>query len=64
MRKHLVARAHITVSNKLTESEVTALASSTIDETSFGMLKRQESQGIPIVSSQRTFVFDIQDNPY
>jgi len=64
MGKHLLAKAHITKLNKLTESEVTELTSSTVDETALAILKRQGSRGITIVSSQRKIRFDIQLNPY
>jgi len=33
MRKHLVVKAHIAKLNELTETEVTALISMTVDET-------------------------------
>jgi len=60
MGKHLLAKMHIAKLNELTVSEVTELTSSTVDETAFAILKRQGSQGIPIVSSQRKFKFTIQ----
>jgi len=50
MGKHLLAKAHIAKLNKLTESEVTELTSSTVDETALAILKRQGSRGITIVS--------------
>jgi hypothetical protein len=53
MGKHLLAIAHIAKINKLTESEVTELTSSTVDETAFAILKRQGSRGITIVSLVR-----------
>jgi len=43
MGKHLLAKAHIAKLNKLTESEVTELTSSTLDETALAILKRQGS---------------------
>jgi len=61
---HLQAKAHIAKLNELTESEVTALTSSTVDETALAILKRQGSRGITIVSSQRKIGFDIQVDPY
>jgi len=64
MGKHLVAKAHIAKWNKLTESEVAELTSSTVDETAFAILLRQESRGIPKVCSQRKIKFDIQVDPY
>jgi len=59
MGKHLVAKVHIAKLNELTESEVTELTSSTVDETALAILKRQGSRGITIVSLQRKFVVDI-----
>jgi len=64
MGKHLFAKAHIAKLNELTESEVTELTSSTVDETAMAILKRQRSRGITIVSLQRKIMFDIQWNPY
>jgi len=64
MGKHLLGKAHITKLNELTESEVTELTSSTVDETALAILKRQGSRGITIVSLERKSIFDIQFNPY
>jgi hypothetical protein len=64
MWKHLLAKAHIPKLNELTESEVTELTSSTVDETVLAILKRHGSRGITIVSLQRKIIFDIQFNPY
>jgi len=64
MGKHLLVKAHIANLNKLTESEITELASLTVTETAFTSLKRQGSRGSTIVSVQRIFIFDIQVNPY
>jgi len=64
MGKHLLAKAHITQFNELTESEVTEFTSSTVDETALAILKRQGGRGITIVSLQRKIRFDIQLNPY
>jgi hypothetical protein len=64
MRKHLLAKAHIAKLNKFTESEVTELTSSTVDETALAILKRQGSRGITIVSVPRKMRVDIQLNPY
>jgi hypothetical protein len=64
MRKHLLAKAHITKLNEFTESEVTELTSSRVDETSLAILKRQGSPGITIVSLQRKIILDIQFNLY
>ena len=62
--KHLLAQAYIAKLNKLTESEVTELTSSTVDETALAILKRQGSRGITIVCSQRKIIFDIEVDPY
>jgi len=64
MGKHLLAKAHITKLNELTESDVIELTSSTVDETALAILKRQGSRGITIVSLQRNIRLDIQFNPY
>ena len=50
---------HIAKLNELTESGVTKLTSSTVEETALAILKRQGRQGITIVSLQRKFIFDI-----
>jgi hypothetical protein len=39
MGKHLLAKTHIAKLNELTESEVTELTSTTVDENSFGHLE-------------------------
>jgi len=59
MGKHLLAKAHIAKLNELTESEVSELTSSTVDEAALAILKRQGSCGITIVSSQEKFIGDI-----
>jgi len=64
MGKHLVAKAHIAKLNELTESEVTELHSSTVDETALAIPMRQGSRGITIISLQMKIIFDIQFNPY
>jgi len=64
MGKHLLAKAHITKLNELTETEVTQLTWSTVDETALAILKWQGSRGITIVCSQRKIIFDIQVDPY
>jgi len=64
MGKHLLAKAHIAKLNELTESEVTELTSSTVDETALAILKRQGSRGITIVRVPRKMILDIQLNPY
>jgi len=64
MGKHLLAKAHIAKLNKLTESEVTELTSSTVDETALAILKRQGSLRITIVCMPRRMIVDIQLSPY
>jgi hypothetical protein len=64
MGKHLLAKAHIAKLQELTESEVTELTSSMVDETTLAILKRQSSRGLSIVSMPRNMMFDIQLNPY
>jgi len=64
MGKHSLAKAHIAKLNELTDSEVTELTSTMVDETALAILKRQGSRGITTVSLQRKFRFDIQFNPY
>jgi hypothetical protein len=59
MGKHTQANVYIAMLNKLTSSEVTQLTSWTVDDTTLAILKRQRSWGIPIVSSQRKFIFEI-----
>ena len=53
MGKHLLAKAHITKLNELTDSEITEFTSSTVDETALAIPRRQGSWGISIVSSLR-----------
>jgi hypothetical protein len=43
MWKHLLAKAHIAKLKELTESEVTELTSTTVDETALAIMKRQGS---------------------
>jgi len=64
MGNHLRAKAHIAKLNELTESELTELTGSTVDETVLAILKRQGCRGFTIVRLQRTIRFDIQLNPY
>jgi len=64
MGKHLLAKAHIAKLNKLPQSEVPELTSSTVDETALAILKRQGSRGITIDSPQRKVIFDFQVDPY
>jgi len=56
----MLAKAHITKLNELTESEVTELTCSTIDKTALAILKRQGSRGITIVCLQSQIIFDVQ----
>ena len=58
MRKHVLAKAHIAKLNEITESDVSELTTTTIDETALAILKRQGCRGITIVSSQRKSKFD------
>jgi hypothetical protein len=59
MGKHLLAKVHIVKLNELTVSEVTELTSSTVDENALATLQRKGSRGLPIVSSQTKFKFNI-----
>jgi hypothetical protein len=56
--KHLLAKVHIAKLNELTESEVSELTSTSVDETALAILKRQGSRGITIVRMQKKFIFD------
>jgi len=62
--KHSLAQADIAKLNESTESEVTELTSSMVDETALAILRRQGSRGITILSSPRKIIFDIQVDPY
>jgi len=62
--KHLLAHAYIAKLNRLPQSEVTELTSSTVHETALAILKRQGSRGITTVCSQSQILFDIQCIPY
>jgi len=64
MRKHLLAKAHIAKLNELTESKVTELTSSTVEDTALAILKRQWRRAIIIVSSLRQIIIYIQVVPY
>jgi len=64
MGKSLLAKVHIEKLNDLTDSEVTELTSSMVDETALAILKRQGSQAITIVSLQSQIIFDSQVIPY
>jgi len=61
--KHLLVKAHIAKLNELTESEITELTRSMVDDTALAILKRQGSRGITLASSQRNIVCDIQVDP-
>jgi len=63
MGKHLLARAHIAKLNKLTDSDITQLTSSTVHETVLAILKSHGCQGITIVSSLRNIRYDIHFDP-
>jgi len=58
MGKYLLVHAHMAKSNELTESEVSELASTTMDESTMAILKRQASRGITIVRMQKKFIFE------
>jgi len=58
MGKHLFAKAQITKLNELTESEVSELNSSMVNETALAILNIQGSWEITIVSLQRQLIFD------
>jgi len=58
MGKHLLAKAHFAKLNKLTESEVSKLTSTTIDETALTILKWQGICGISMVRLQKKFIVD------
>jgi hypothetical protein len=64
MGKHLLANTQIAKLNEFTESEVTALTSSTVDETALAILNMQGSHGITMVSLRRKIILDIQFNRY
>jgi len=64
MGKDLLTKAHIAKFNELTESEVTELTSSMVDETALAILKRKGSRRITIVSLLSKIRFDIQVDPY
>jgi hypothetical protein len=59
MGKHLLAKSHITKLNELTETKVSELAKSTVNKTTLAIVKQQPSQGITIVRSQFTLLFNI-----
>jgi len=57
--KHLLAKAHIAKLKELTQSEVSELTCTMVDETALAILQRHAGRGITIVSAQRKFIFDI-----
>ena len=62
MAKHLWAKALIAKLNELTQSNVTELTRSTVDETALAVLRRHGSQRITIVILQRKIRSDTQIN--
>jgi hypothetical protein len=52
MGKHLLVKGHIAKLNELTESEVSEVPTTTVDETALAILNRQGSRGITIVRIQ------------
>ena len=64
MGKHGLAKAHIAKLYQLTESEVTELTRSKVNETALAIWMTQGSRGNTIVSSQSQIIFDIQVIPY
>jgi len=58
MGKHLLAKAHIAKSNEWTESEVSELTTTTVDDTALAILDEQGSRRLTIVSLQKKFIFD------
>jgi len=64
MGKHLLANSHVAKLNKVTESEVTELTCSTVNESALAILKWQGSRGITIIILQREIRFDIHLIPY
>jgi len=59
LERHLLAKAHIPMLNKLTESKVTKLTSSMFDEIAWAILSSQGSHGMTIVILALKFMFDI-----
>jgi len=58
MEKQSLGNAHIAKLNELTESEVSELTSTMVDESGLAILQRPGGHGITIVSSQMTFTFN------
>ena len=58
--KHLPAKAHIGKLQKSTESEITELTRSTVDETALAIPRREGSRGLTMVSLQSKFILDVQ----
>jgi len=59
MGNHLLAKAHLAKLNELTQSEVSELTNSTVDETALAVLNQQGSRGITILRSELKLLFDI-----
>jgi len=64
MGKHLLRKANIAKLNKLIESEVAGLTSSSVDETALAILTWQGCRGFRIGSSLSQIILDIQIVPY
>jgi hypothetical protein len=63
MGKHLLGNAHIAKLNEFSEAEVTELPSPMDNTTALASLKKQGSQEITVLSSQRKILFDIRLDP-
>jgi len=64
MGKRLLLKPHNAKLHKLTESEVSELTISMVDEMALAIMKMQGSRRIPIVCVQRNFQFHILLNQY
>jgi len=64
MSTNLLGKDHNAKLNKLSESVVTELTSSMVNETALAILKRQGIQRITIGSLRTQMIFHIQVNPY
>ncbi|KAF8251988.1 hypothetical protein K440DRAFT_636171 [Wilcoxina mikolae CBS 423.85] len=60
MGKHLLAKVHIAKLNELTESEVTELTSSTVNQTALPSLMRPGSRGITIIKGSKLAAKDFE----
>jgi len=58
MRIHLLAKAHIAMLNELTESQISELTRTTVDEIALAILKRHGSRAITVESLQRKFILN------